>query len=280
MKHRLFVLLLLTFTVIFTISQVGAQEDLFEIDPNDFDPATSINIDNEYLPFQPGTQLVYEGQAFDPDEEEFIERGIIYNVTDLVKDINGVHAVVVWITDFNDEELIESELAFFAQDNDGNVWYLGELVEIWDEDGLVGAHSWLPGLPEDAKAGIVMWNEPMITEETYSQGYAPEPVSWTDRARVAEISEEMCIELDCYENVLTIEESDQADPEAVQLKFYASGVGNIGVGFAGDDPEQEELELVELNQLDEDELAEVREEALALEERAYMYSQTAPAQQR
>jgi hypothetical protein len=67
----------------------------------------------------------------------------------------------------------------------------------------------------------------------------------------------------------------------VQYKSYAPGVGNVQVGFGGDDPTQETLELVEVRQLTPGELEQARAEALKLEESAYqhstdVYRQTAP----
>lgn len=273
--------LAIVLTAMLPVLHVAAQEEeaLLEIDPGNFDPASSINISNEYYPLRPGTKYVYEGSAIS-DEGEEIERKIEFVVTDLVKKISGINAVVLWITDYNDDELIETELAFFAQDNDGNVWGLGEYVEIWDEDGLVGGHTWLVNVMEGAKAGVNMWAKPEVSDSTYSLGFAPAPINWTDRARVSKIEDELCIETKCYKNVIVIEEGDKSNPDAAQLKYYAPGVGNIKVGFAGEDPEQEELELVDLEELDEDEVAEARAEALALEARAYLYSKTPPATQR
>ena len=202
---------------------------------------------------------------------------VIFTVTDLTKVINGVEAAVVWDRDFNDGVMIESEIVFFAQDRDGTVWHLGQYRETYDEDEFVGGRVWLVDLPEGAKAGIFMHADPQPGTPSYSQGFAPEPFNWTDRAQVSEVGLEDCVEVGCHEEVIVIEEIDEENP-GQQLKYYAPGVGNTRVGWSGDDPEQEEMELVELNQLAPEEMDEVRAEALALEMRAYMYSHTEPAQ--
>jgi hypothetical protein len=82
-----------------------------------------------------------------------------------------------------------------------------------------------------------------------------------------------------------IAESSLDETDAYQLKYYARGVGNVQVGFRGEDAQQEELELVEFVELDAKGLAEVRTGALELEKRAYeiskeVYGQTPPAEQR
>ncbi len=255
-------------------SEEDAADDagLFDLDVSNFEDSTTI--DNRYFPIVPGTQFVYEGTAIDDGEE--VDRMVIFTVTDLTKMINGVEAAVVWDRDFNDGVMIESEIVFFAQDRDGTVWHLGQYRETYDEDEFVGGRVWLVDLPEGAKAGIFMHADPQPGTPSYSQGFAPEPFNWTDRARISEIGIEDCVELGCHEDVIVIEEIDEENP-GQQLKYYAPGVGNTRVGWSGDDPEQEEMELIELNQLTAEEMDEVRAEALALEMRAYMYGHTEPA---
>jgi hypothetical protein len=67
-------------------------------------------------------------------EAEEIPHRIEFTVTDLTKEIAGVSTVVAWVVDYSDGQVVEQEIAFYAQDNDGNVWYLGEHPEEY-EDG-------------------------------------------------------------------------------------------------------------------------------------------------
>jgi hypothetical protein len=252
-----------------------ADQSLHELDPNNFDE-DSININNEWWPLRPGTQFVYDGFTVEEDEE--IPHRIVFTVTDLTKVINGVRTVVIYDRDFTADRLEEAELAFFAQDKDGNVWHFGQYRETYDETEFVGGRIWLIDLPEGAKAGIMMPANPDLESPSYSQGFAPSPFNWTDRARVDEMGLSTSAELADYDNVLVIEEYNDEEPGAFQLKYYAPGVGNFRVGWRGDDTQQEELELIEIIELDPDALAEMRTEALQLEERAYMYSHTSPAE--
>jgi hypothetical protein len=73
------------------------------------------------------------------------------------------------------------------------------------------------------------------------------------------------------------------ETDAYQLKYYAPNVGEVRVGWRGEDATQEELELIELTQLSAEELAEVRAMTLELEQHAYeisseVYGQTPPAE--
>ncbi len=214
-----------------------------------------------------------------PAEE--IPHRIEFTVTDLTKEIAGVRTIVAWVVDYSDDQLVEAELAFYAQDNDGNVWYLGEFPAEYEDGELVEAPTWIAGL-EDAVPGIKMKAEPRLGAPSYFQGWAP-AVEWTDYGFVDQIGQQTCVSVDCYRDVLVIAESSLEETDAYQLKYYAPGVGNVRVGWRGADATQEELELVKLAQLSPAALAEVRAEALALEERAYevsqVYGQTPPAVQ-
>jgi hypothetical protein len=250
--------------------------EMFELDPDRFSNPTVI--DATHLPMTPGTQHVYEGQAFEDDEE--IERKVIFTVTDLTKTMAGVESVVIWEQDYNDDELVEAELGFFAQDDDGNVWHTGEYYELWEEGEFVGGRMWYVGAPPCTLAGIQMWADPRPGMPTYSQGFAPAPFFWADRATIEQFRDRLCVPAGCFTDVLVTAESDEVDPDAVQLKFYAPDVGGIAVGWRGDDPEMEELKLVERTELDEAAMRQVRDAALAMERRAYVYGETAPAERR
>ena len=250
-------------------------QDFLEIDPNNFDNSTVI--DNEWWPLTPGTRLVYEG--FTVENGEKVPHSVEDTVTDLTKVINGVRTLVSLEKDFSDGEMIETEIVFHAQDNDGNVWHLGQLRETYDEVEFVGGRVWFVGVPEGAKAGIRMQADPQLGAPSYSQGFAPVPFAWTDRARVYQMGQKTTIATGSYDSVMVIQEADQeTEPGVFQLKYYARGVGVVRIGFLGDDPEQEEMELVEIAKLSPEELAEARTEALGVEQRAYMYSQTPPAE--
>ena len=210
------------------------------------------------------------------EDGQKIHHKIVFTVTDLVKVINGIEVRVIWDRDFSEGRLEESELTFFAQDNDGNVWHLGQYREMYDEIELVGGRAWMVGHLQGARAGIMMQAEPNLGEPSYSQGFAPAPFNWTDRARVVGIGEKTRVPVGDFDDVLVIEEFNEEEPGAIQLKYYARGVGNVRVGWSGDDENQEELELVEIVRLDEEAMKEVRRGALALENRNYIYGDTKP----
>ena len=239
---------------------------------------TSHIVDNEWFPLVPGTRYVWEGRAFN-DEGERIDRRVEFIVTDLTKLIGGVRTVVGWDRDFNDGSMGESELIFYAQDAAGNVWHMGELVEHWDSGELDGARAWFVDSPEGARAGIQMLAKPMVGDH-YSQGWSPPPWFWDDRARVSDVGVRTCVPVDCFDDAIIAEEFEPRFPGSFQLKYFASGVGGIRVGWRGNDEEQEVMVLTEFHQLTPEAMAKVRARVLAQEARAYAYGQTESAVQR
>lgn len=251
------------------------ERTLENFDRNNFERST--NIDNKWLPFKPGTQYVYTG--FTQEDKKRVPHRVVITVTDLTKVIDGVRAVVVWERDYKAGKLLESELVFFAQDKEGNVWHLGQYVETYDEVEFIGGKAWLAGM-EGARAGIMMKADPRPGSPSYSQGYAPAPHNWTDRGRVDKVGQKTCVRTGCYENVLVIAESSEEEgPDAEQLKYYAPGVGNVRVGWRGKGEKlRETLELAEVVKLDPEALAKVRPAALELEKRASVYGRLPPAE--
>ena len=258
-------------------SQTSVKE-FEDFDSKNFDRST--HIDNEWFPLKPGTRWVYEGFTFEDGKR--LPHRLVSTVTDLTKVIGGVRTVVGYDLDYSAGQLAEKEIIFFAQDNDGTVWLLGEYPEVYENGKFVESPTWIHGI-QDAKAGIVMKAEPRLGTPSYSEGLAL-AVKWTDRAQVYQVGQKTCVPLKCYEDVLVIDGTSRGEPGAHHLKYYARGVGNVRVGWGGKgDKTKETLELVRVEQLGPAALAEVRAEALKLEKRAYkisknVYAHTPPAE--
>jgi hypothetical protein len=251
----------------------------------DFDRAnfsTPTTIDNQYYPLRPGQQFSYTGHVKIIADDEVLEHRVVTTVTDLTKVINGVRTVVLWDQDYSEGQLVESELAFFAQDNAGNVWKLGEYPEEYEDGEFVGAPStWIAG-QAGARAGTLMPAEPLEETSSYLQGRAPE-VDFYDCGQTVATGQTICHDGTCYEDVLVTEEWDPLAPEGGrQRKYYAPEVGNIRVEPTGGD-EQETLVLEKVVQLSPAALAQAHAEACKLDRRGYqvskdVYAHTRPAE--
>lgn len=256
----------------------SAGQEFENFDSDNFDDTVGIN--NIYFPHKPGTQYVYEGFTND-DNGNRVSRRLVVTVTDLTKVIDGVRAMISWDRDYNADSLVEAELAFYAQDDDGTVWRMGEHPEEYENGKFVTAPTWIHGIA-DSIAGIEMLANPVLETPSYSQGWAP-AVEFTDRGQISQTGQNVCVPAGCYENVIVVDETSKAEPDAHQLKYYAPEVGNIKVDWKGEDQTQETLELIEIKQLSAEELAAARAEALKLEKSAYekstdVYAKTSPSE--
>ncbi len=187
------------------------------INPADFVGA----IDNSYFPLTPGTTYIYEGTTEKGNEH------VEVTVTSDTKVILGVTCVAVRDTVTVDGELIEDTIDWYAQDKNGNVWYFGE-NSLSYEDGLVVSleGSWIAGV-DGAKPGIIMEASPKV-RDLYRQEFSPGVAE--DMAEVLSLTESITVPAaTCTNNCLMTKEFSPIEPDAIERKLYAPGVGNVQI---------------------------------------------------
>jgi hypothetical protein len=228
-------------------------------------------IDNKYLPMVPGTRLTYRGTVSGGGQR--VNHEVVFTVTDLVKDVAGVRNRVIYDVDKNDGEVTEAELAFFAQDDKGIVWNLGEYPEEFEGGKFIGAPNvWIAGL-EGASGGIHMLAAPEdhVGGREYLQGKAPK-IDFLDCARVAAKNGTVDVPAGHFSDVLTTyERSPLESTTAIQTKEHAPGVGIVRIG-AKNDPQAETLELISAENLGQQALSEVDAAASRLDEHGHEVS--------
>jgi hypothetical protein len=236
-------------------------------------------VDNRMFPLVAGTQFVYQGTVSEGGKSS--PHGVVFTITDLTKKIHGVTTVVAWDRDFRDGRLQEQELAFFAQDDQGNVWNFGEYPEEYENGKFAGAPStWIRG-SDRAYGGIHMLAKPAAGAR-YREGLVPS-IEFNDVSTVARTGQVTCMGSRCFRRVLVVDEWSPNDPAGGhQIKYYSPGAGLVRVAARGGDS-QEFLTLSRVRHLSSAELAGVRSQALAAEHRAYhvskVYRGTEPATQ-
>lgn len=238
-------------------------------------------IDNKWFPLKPGMQYTTTGTV--KTATETTRRTVVHTVTGLTKVVNGVKTVVMWDRDYSDGELVESELAFFAQNRQGDVWLFGEYPEEFENGKFVGAPStFISGL-DKAQAGIAMKAKPRISGPHYVQAYAPE-VDFLDCGDVLRKHQHVRVPTGHYKDVLVIDEYNPLEPASAghQRKFYSQGTGLVKVTAVGGE-NQETLDLVKAEKLSDSQLRFINQQALMLEQHAYEvsttdYAKTPPAE--
>jgi hypothetical protein len=260
-------------------SGTQACDPLTKFKRSNFDEDESADIDNKFLPLIPGTQFVLTGESNVGGGMQ--THTIVHTVTDLVKEINGVTTRVLWDVDIHDGQVVESELAFQAQDERENVWSLGEYPEEFENGVFIGAPStWIAGV-DGAKAGVIVPGKPR-KGPPFLQGQSLD-IDFFDCGQVFKTSlDNVCVPGQCYDDVLVINEFDPLDPASgIQRKFYAPGVGNVKI-TAVNDPQGETLSLTSVTRLSIKDRLKADLKALKLEKRAYqigeVYQETEPVE--
>jgi hypothetical protein len=186
----------------------------WSIDPADFVEG----VDNPYFPLEPGRKLVYRGQSDGEREVVTIE------VLDRTKEILGITCVVVKDTVEVAGELKELTFDWYAQDVDGNVWYLGEDTAEY-EDGEVVTHegAWEAGVDE-ALPGVIMPADPTVGLAYTQEHYAGEA---EDKGRVVAVGERVTVPFGSFEDVVVTEDWTPLERKVLETKFYAPGIGVV-----------------------------------------------------
>jgi hypothetical protein len=183
------------------------------------DPANFVTtIDNRYWPLQPGTAFHYRGlRGTTPQrDDELVTRRIVR--------ILGISATVVRDTVSEHGRAIERTLDFYAQDKQGNVWYLGEdSFELRHGRFVKASDSWRSGV-NGAKPGIIMPANPR-RGDSYRQEYYP-PGEALDQARVLGYRGPVKVPYGTFRRSLVTSEFSPLEPQTEE-KYYAAGVGEI-----------------------------------------------------
>jgi hypothetical protein len=181
-----------------------------EIDPVDFTTAVT----NPYLPLVPGTTRTYEGGR---------ER-VVVTVTASTRTVMGVETVVVRDREYRGTSLIEDTEDWFAQDEDGNVWYFGEDTAECRNGAISGRPgAWEAGV-DGAQPGIVMLAAPRVGDYYRQEFYAGRA---EDVARVREVGATVDHEGRVYRDVVVTEDFTALEPGQLEHKSYAPDVGLI-----------------------------------------------------
>ncbi|HEX7058924.1 MAG TPA: hypothetical protein VF176_03655 [Solirubrobacterales bacterium] len=146
-------------------------------------------------------------------------------VTDKTRRIaNGVEARVVKDVVSRSGEPVEVTEDWYAQDADGNLWYLGEKTAEYEGGKVVSREgSWEAGV-DGAEPGIVLPTDPrqgMAYRQEFYAGQAE------DRGEVLRTGEQAQVPFGHFTDVVATRDTTPLEPRVVEYKFYARGVGPV-----------------------------------------------------
>ena len=203
-------------------------------EPVHLDPASfSSTVDNPYWPMRPGTRWVYREVDADGTEQR-IDVTVLPRTTRIL----GIEARVVHDVVTEDGAVVEDTYDWYAQDGDGNVWYLGEDTKEL-EDGRVTsrAGSWRAGV-DGAQPGVLLPGSPaagLAYRQEYLRGEAE------DAAEILSLHERVTVPAGSFGDVLMTREWTPLEPAVLEHKFYAPGVGPVLALTIAGAPGREEL---------------------------------------
>jgi hypothetical protein len=198
-------------------------------EPANLDPDRFVaTIDHPYWPMRPGSRWVYREGA----------QQVVVTVTNRKKLVRGIQATVVHDVVTEDAELVEDTRDWYAQDEDGNLWYLGEQTKEYEHGKVKSTEgSWEAGV-DGAEAGIVLPAKPEVGlayRQEYLKGEAE------DEARILSVDERAEVPFGAFDHVLMTKDFTRLEPDLVEHKFYARDVGPVLTVAVSGGSDREEL---------------------------------------
>jgi hypothetical protein len=177
------------------------------------------NVANPWFPLRPGSVYWYRGvKDGEPSKE-------VMTVTHRTKTIDGATCVVVSDLLYIRGKLEERTEDYYTQDAKGNVWYFGEKTAELDEHGNVKntSGSWMAGV-DGAKPGIFMFVHPRpgdSARQEYLKGEAE------DHFQVVAIGVTATVPFKAFRGAMLTKEWTPLEPDVIDHKFYARGIGTV-----------------------------------------------------
>jgi hypothetical protein len=201
-----------------------------ELDPADF----VAQIDNPYWPMAPGSKWVYR-----ETDAEGTKQRVEVTVTDRTKKILGIEATVVHDVVTEEGDVIEDTEDWYAQDKWGGLWYLGEDTTEYENGKAVNTKGSWEGGVDGAEPGLVIPPDPKVGMSYRQEYYAGEA---EDRAKILSLDERARVPFGSFEDLLMTADTTPLEPDVVEHKLYARGVGPVLVISLSGGGGREELE--------------------------------------
>ncbi len=199
-----------------TPSALPQGDEKVRLDPADF----TVDITNRWWPMEVGDRWAYD----ESDGQGGVQQ-VEVTVLDETKTVAmGIEARVVHDQVTKDGALVEDTMDWYAQDADGNVWYLGEQTAEYENGQVTTTEgSWEAGV-DGAQPGIAVPADP--TPGTgYRQEYLADQAE--DEGFVLSTDEQVQVPTGIYTGTLMTRDTTQLEPDLVELKFYAAGIGPV-----------------------------------------------------
>ena len=201
-----------------------------ELDPAEF----TAEIDNPYWPMSVGSRWVYS-----ETDSEGAEQRVVVTVTDRTKEIaNGIEARVVH--DEVTEDGVPTEVTddWYAQDAEGNLWYMGEDTTEYENGKPASTSGSFEAGVDGAQPGIIMPAHPEVGQ-TYRQEYYEGEAE--DEGAIVKVDAQAEVPFGHFAPVVMTQDTNPLEPKVLEFKFYAEGVGPVLADSVSGGSDREEL---------------------------------------
>ncbi len=186
------------------------------LSPSDF--SQTVTTYNPFFPLKVGATSRFIGQTPGGEEEILVE------VTDRKKLVQGITTTVIRDRVWLDGELIEDTDDWYAQDKNGNVWYLGEDVKNYSGGILTDRKgSWESGV-DGALAGVIMWAQPKVGSIYYQEFYKGEA---EDVGEVLDVDVSVTVPYGSMTGCTLTEDTTPLEPDVLEHKYFCPGLGHV-----------------------------------------------------
>ena len=166
---------------------------------------------------------VFEGRERDPRTGESVAIRSEVRVLGRTARVAGVRVAVVDVKEFEDGALVEHTLDYYAQRDDGSLWYFGERVDDYEDGKLVGhGGQWFAGR-NGARPGLYMPAH-VRAGQTFAQEQAPGVAE--DRSTVVAVGRTVKTPAGTFRDCIKTRDVAPLDKKT-ESKFYCRGVGLV-----------------------------------------------------
>ncbi len=184
----------------------------------DFDAAAfsddSATIDHPFMALPVGTNWVHLAET--EDGLEIIETAVL----DETRFVDGVECAVVRDTVSVDGEVVEDTFDWYAQDDDGNVWYMGEeTCEFENYECVEHAGEWEAGV-DGARPGYMLPADPQVGDHYYQEFYEGEA---EDQGEILDLDASAEVPFGSYSGCIVVKDINPFQPDVEEHKYYCEG---------------------------------------------------------
>jgi hypothetical protein len=165
------------------------------------------------------------------------DEAVTVTVTTDTKVIMDITCVVVHDVARSGGAIVEDTFDWYAQDDQGSVWYMGEDTTAYDGGMTSKEGSWQGGV-DGALPGIIIKGTPKVGETYYQEYLAGEA---EDQGQVLAVDAAVTVPVGSFTGCVQTRDFTALEPDVEENKYYCPGVGQVRAMITKGGTEHEDL---------------------------------------